>query len=64
MVKKKIKNIFFWIGVGIVILTHIYMLVAGLSSSQVAAHSVANIIAAGLIIYGRDGCEWRKIKKP
>ena len=64
MVQKKIKNIFFWIGAGMVILTHTYMLVAGLSSSQVVAHSVVNIIAAGLIIYGRDGCERRKIKKP
>ena len=53
MVTKKVKNILFWVGVGIVALTHLYMLLAGLPSSMVMGHAVLNLVAAGLLIYGR-----------
>jgi len=41
----------FWVGVLIVIATHIYMLLAGLPQSQMAAHAVLNLVAAGLLLY-------------
>ncbi len=53
MVTKKVKNILFWVGVGIVVLTHLYMLVAGLPSSMMMGHAVLNLVAAGLIMFGR-----------
>ncbi len=53
MVNKKTKNILFWVGAGIVILTHVYMLVAGLPQSQMMGHAILNLVAAGLIVYGR-----------
>ena len=53
MVTKKTKNILFWVGVGIVILTHLYMLVAGLPQSQMVGHALLNLVAAGLLVYGR-----------
>jgi hypothetical protein len=45
----------FWIGAVLVILTHIYMLVAGLSQSQMMGHAILNIIAVALMVYG-----WQK----
>ena len=53
MVTKKTKNILFWVGVGIVILTHLYMLVAGLPQSQMVGHALLYLVAAGLLVYGR-----------
>lgn len=43
---------FFGVGVALVILTHIYMLVASLPPSQMMAHAILNLIAAVLIILG------------
>ena len=43
----------FWIGVGIVILTHLYMVIAGLPQSQMMGHALLNLVAAGLVVYGR-----------
>ena len=53
MVAKKTKNIVFWVGVGIVVATHIYMLIAGLPQSQMMGHALLNLVAVGLIVYGR-----------
>jgi len=53
MVSKKSKNVMFWIGLVIVFGTHIYMLLAGLPSSQIVPHSITNIVAGGLIVAGR-----------
>ena len=53
MVNKKTKNIVFWVGVGIVVATHLYMLVAGLPQSQMMGHAILNLVAAGLVVYGR-----------
>ena len=53
MVTKKVKNILFWVGVGIVALTHLYMLLAGLPSSMMMAHALLNLVAVGLIMFGR-----------
>ena len=50
---KTINKAALWIGLGIVVTTHIYMLVAGLPSGQVVPHAVVNLIAAGLIIFAK-----------
>ncbi len=42
----------FWIGVLLVVVTHIYMLVAGLPASQMMGHSILNLVAAALIVFG------------
>ena len=41
----------FWIGMIIVVGTHLYMLVAGLPPGQVVPHSIINLVAAGLFTY-------------
>ena len=46
------KKIFFWLGVAIVVATHIYMLTVGLPVSQMMAHAVINLVAAVLIVVG------------
>ena len=46
------KKIAFWLGVAIVVASHLYMLTVGMPVSQVVAHSIANLVAAALIIYG------------
>ena len=51
MQSNKTKKIAFWIGIGIVVATHIYMLVAGLPASQMMAHAVLNLVAAGLMVF-------------
>ncbi len=53
MVSKKTKSMLFWIGVAIVVLTHVYMLFGGLPASMMMGHALLNIVAAGLIVYGR-----------
>lgn len=47
------KQVAFWGGVAIVVLTHVYMLVAGLPESQMMAHAIINILAAGAIVYAK-----------
>jgi hypothetical protein len=42
----------FWIGAVIVVVTHIYMLVAGLPASQMIGHAILNLVAAALVIFG------------
>lgn len=49
---KNIGNTSYWLGMVIIVVTHIYMLIAGLLESQIAAHSIMNLVAAGLIGYG------------
>ena len=46
----KLKLGLFWSGIGIVALTHIYLLFAGLPTNQVMAHAILNLVAAGLVI--------------
>lgn len=41
-------SILFWVGLLIVVVTHAYMLVYGMS----VAHSIVNLAAAGMILYG------------
>lgn len=53
--KNKLKVVSFWIGMAIVVLTHIYLLFAGLSAGQVIAHSILNLVAAALFAYGWFG---------
>ena len=38
-------------GYGLIILTHIYILIFGLVASQVIMHAVINLIAVGLLLY-------------
>ncbi len=45
------KKYLLWIGVAIVVLTHVYMLVAGLPADQMMAHAILNLVAAALIGY-------------
>jgi hypothetical protein len=47
----KLKLGLFWVGVAIVVLTHIYLLFASLPTNQVMGHAILNLVAAGLIIY-------------
>ncbi|QQR60505.1 hypothetical protein IPH19_03785 [Candidatus Uhrbacteria bacterium] len=42
----------FWIGAVIVLVTHVYMLVAGLPASQMMGHSILNLVAGALVIFG------------
>ncbi|MFO0764950.1 MAG: hypothetical protein U0487_02800 [Patescibacteria group bacterium] len=42
----------YYIGLALVVLTHIYMLVAGLPASQMMGHAIINLVAAALIGYG------------
>lgn len=44
------KKTLFFTGIFIIVTTHIYMLVFGLSSSQINSHSILNLIASGLLI--------------
>jgi hypothetical protein len=46
------KDVSVKVGVGIVIITHVYMLYAGLPEEQHAIHAYINLAAAGLILYG------------
>ncbi len=55
MVNKKTKNMLFWVGIAIVVLTHLYMLIAGLPTSMMMGHALLNIVAAGLIVFGVRG---------
>ncbi len=41
----------FWIGVAIVLATHVYMLLAGLPASQMTVHAILNLVAAALMIF-------------
>ncbi len=47
------KKVLFWVGVGLVVATHIYMLFAGLPASMVMGHSIINLVAAVLIVYAK-----------
>jgi len=49
--KNKIKQLFFWAGMVIVVGTHLYMLLVGLPADQQAAHAIINLVAAGLFAY-------------
>ncbi len=49
------KNLALWsyyIGLAIVLATHVYMLVAGLPADQMTGHAVLNLVAAALIAFG------------
>ena len=45
------KTISLVVGLGIVILTHLWMLCYGMEDWEIVPHSLANLTAAGLIIY-------------
>ena len=47
-----LKNGTFWVGMAIVVLSHVYMLFLGLPSSQIVPHSILNLVAAALIGFG------------
>jgi len=47
------KKISFWVGIVLVVATHIYMLLSGLPESQMSAHAVLNLVAAGLIVFAK-----------
>lgn len=49
----KFKGIAFWLGVAVVILSHIWMLYTGEVNEGVYLHGIENIVAAALIIYGK-----------
>lgn len=52
LLKKQKKNILLSLGFGIVILSHIYILIAGLPQDMVNAHAIVNLVGAGLIVAG------------
>ena len=45
----------FWGGMVIVVLSHVYMLFAGLPPNQVVPHSILNLVGAGLFAYAWFG---------
>lgn len=52
---KKIDTVSWWlygIGITIILVTHVYMLVAGMTEDQVVGHAVINLIAAALLAGG------------
>ena len=49
--KNRVKIGSFWVGMAIVVLSHLYMLIAGLPTNQIIPHSILNLIAAGLFAY-------------
>lgn len=55
MKDNKLKKWFFWIGMFIVVASHVYMLAYGLPADQITAHSVVNLVAAASI-----GWAWYK----
>ncbi|MBI5073333.1 hypothetical protein HZA99_05950 [Candidatus Woesearchaeota archaeon] len=55
MASKKTKNMLFWVGIAVVVLSHVYMLVAGLPASMMTGHALLNIVAAGFIVFGVRG---------
>ena len=55
---KTSNNLSTWLyGVGILIVvgSHVYMLVAGITEDQIVPHSIANFVAAGLLAFGWFG---------
>ena len=55
MKDEKLKKWFFWIGILIVVFSHIYILTSGLPADQITTHAVVNLVAASLI-----GFAWYK----
>ena len=53
--KKEQKLWAFWIGMAIVVLSHIYMLIAGLPANQAVPHAIVNLVGAGLFAYAWFG---------
>lgn len=41
----------FWLGIAIIVASHIYMLMAGLPSSMMMGHAILNLVAAALILF-------------
>lgn len=42
----------YYIGLAIVVVTHVYMLAAGLPANQMMGHAILNLIAAALVAFG------------
>lgn len=54
--KEKLKSGAFWVGLVIVLGTHLYMLLAGgLPANQVMPHAVLNLVAGALVVYAKFG---------
>jgi len=47
------KTYSYWIGILIVLGTHVYMLGFGLPESQMLGHAILNLVAGGLLLAGR-----------
>ena len=45
------KKYSFWIGMFILVVTHVYMLFVGLSADQMVTHAVLNLIAGFFLAY-------------
>ena len=52
VIKMKNSEIAYYVGLGIVAGTHIYMLQYGMKSSETVLHAWANLASVGLIGYG------------
>jgi len=44
-----LKKWLYWIGILIIVASHVYMLTYGLPAEQFTGHAVINLVAAGLI---------------
>jgi len=49
--KSKAKLWSFWIGIVVVLGTHLYMLGLGLPQNQIVPHSIINLLAGALLVY-------------
>lgn len=49
--KKSLRLWFAGVGLGIIALTHVYMLIAGLPSNMMVAHAVVNLSAGVLLAF-------------
>lgn len=41
----------FWLGILVVVVTHVYMLMSGLPVSMMMGHAILNLVAAALIVF-------------
>lgn len=44
-------KVVFWLGIAIVVATHVYMLMSGLPANMMNGHAILNLVAAALILF-------------
>lgn len=44
-------KVMFWLGIAIVVATHVYMLMSGMPENMINGHAILNLIASALILF-------------